>query len=279
MKMRNFSNLMLVAEYRYIQSIHETEELKNPDVLVRHFLPALRRWRLAWLSKRNLAMLRSNPLYYYLLARTKYYDGIFLEAISDNMQHVINIGCGSDTRSVRFEKIVKQKGVKVLECDQLEAISDRQRMTHQRWDFDYIEYLDIDLNDEAWPNFENWLDTNNTAKTLVLMEGVSPYVNFETFDRFLRLLATRLPAGSRVAYDFKLSGVKDDFGRSGRTTRPFRLTAEIEDAVVYHEELGYRLEQLELSSDLTTRLLTGLAKSGDQLFTEDGLILLEVTKR
>lgn len=277
--MRNFSNLMLVAEYRYIQSIHETDELKNPDALVRHFLPALRRWRLAWLSKRNLAMLRSNPLYYYLLARTKYYDGIFLDAISDNMQHIINIGCGSDTRSVRFEQVLKQKGIKVLECDQLEAISDKQRMTDRRWDLGHITYMDIDLNDDAWPNFENWLGTNNTAKTLVLMEGVSPYINSKTFGRFLHLLASRLPAGSRVAYDFKLSGVKDDFGRSGRTTRPFRLTAEIEDVVGYHEELGYRLDHMELSSDLTARLLTGLAKSGDQLFTEDGLILLEVTKR
>jgi len=263
---------MLVAEYRYIQSIHETDELRNPDTLVRHFLPTLRRWRLAWLGKRKLALLRSDPLYYYLLARTKYYDGVFLDAISENMQHIINVGCGSDTRSYRFEHVLKQKGVKVLECDQQEAISDKQRMTDQRWAFDHIAYLDIDLNDDTWPDFENWLGINVTAKTLVMMEGVTPYVNFETFGRFLSLLARKLPAGSRVAYDFKLSGVADDFGRVGRTQRPFRLTAKIEDAVAYHEELGYRLNHIELSSDLSARL----AKSGDHLFTEDGLILLEV---
>ena len=272
MKIRNFSNSMLVAEYRYIQSIHEADGLRNPDTLVQHFLPTLRRWRLAWLGKIKLTILRSDPLYYYLIARTKYYDGVFLDAISDDMQYIINVGCGSDTRSYRFEHVLKQKGVKVLECDQLEAISNKQRMTSQRWAFDHIEYMAIDLNDDAWPDFENWLDINNTAKSLVMMEGVSPYIDVETFGRFLSLLARKLPVGSLVAYDFKLSGVKDDFGRVGRTQRPFRLTAETEEVAAYHEKLGYRLNFMELSSDLAGRL----AKSGDYLFTEDGLILLEV---
>jgi methyltransferase (TIGR00027 family) len=267
---------MVVAEWRHVQSIHETPELRNPDTLVRYFLPALRRWRLAWLRQRTLAMLRTNPFYYYLLARTKYYDGVFLDAISDNVQYIINVGCGSDTRSHRFEHVLKQKGVKVLECDQREAITDKQRMANRRGTFDHIAYLAIDLNDDAWPDFEHRLGPNNMAKALVLMEGVSPYVSVETFGRFLGLLARKLPAGSRVAYDFKLRGVADDFGRVGRTQRPFRLTGAIEEVVSYHEGLGYRLRYMERSSDLSARLLTGLAKSGAPLFTEDALILLEV---
>ena len=30
--------------------------------------------------------------------------------------------------------------------------------------------------------------------------------------------------GSLVAFDFKIAGVKDDFGRGGRTEKPFLLT-------------------------------------------------------
>src|SRR5262249_37013678 len=241
MKSRNLSNSLVVAEWRHIQSIHETTELGNPDDLVRHFLPTRRRWRLAWLGQRRLTGLRSTPFYYYLLARTKYYDGVFLDAISHNMQFIINVGCGFDTRSLRFEHLLKQKGVKVLECDQPEIISYKQRIANRRGTSDHIAYLAIDLNDDAWPAFEHSLGTNNTVKTLVLIEGVSPYVNVETFGGFLKLLARKLLAGSRVAYDFKLRGVADDFGRVGRTQRPFRLTGAIEQVVAYHEELGYRL--------------------------------------
>jgi methyltransferase (TIGR00027 family) len=276
MKSLNFSNSMYVAELRHIQSIHEKTELRNPDTLVRCFLPALRRWRLGWLGQRKLAILRSDPFYYYLLARTKYYDEVFLDAISDNMQYIINVGCGSDTRPYRFEHVLKQKGVKVLECDQPQAISERQRMAKKHWAIDHIAYLAIDLNDDAWPDFEHWLGTNNTAKALVLMEGVSAYVNIETFSRFLSLLARILPTRSRVAYDFKFTGVNDDFGRVGKTQRPFRLTDVIEEVVAYHEKLGYQLGHIEHSSDLSARVLTSLENRGVPLFTEDGLVLLEV---
>ena len=276
MKSRSFSNSMSVAEWRYIQSVHETAELQNPDTFVRHFLPALQRWRCAWLSQSKLAAMRSNPLYYYLVARTIYYDGLFLDAISDKVQHIINVGCGSDTRSYRFEHVLKQNGVKVLECDQPEAIADKQRIAKRRGTFDHVAYMPIDLNDDAWPDFEHWLNENNRAKILVLMEGVSPYVNSDNFGRFLGLLARELQTGCRVAYDFKLRGVRDDFGLGGRTQRPFRLPMAIEEVVSYHEKLKYRLNHLEQSSELSTRLLTGLAKSGVPLFTQDGLIQLEV---
>ena len=40
-----FSNSMAVAEFRYLQSLHEQRELQNPDGLVGQFLPLFRRWR------------------------------------------------------------------------------------------------------------------------------------------------------------------------------------------------------------------------------------------
>lgn len=48
------------------------------------------------------------------------------------------------------------------------------------------------------------------------------------------------------------------------------------EVVRYHEKLGYRVNRMEQSSELSTRLLPGLAESGIPLFTEDGLIQLEV---
>ena len=270
---------MSVAKWRYIQSIHETAALQNPDTYARHFLPSLQRWRCARLSQNELATMRSNPFYYYLVARTRYYDGIFLDAISNKVQHIVNVGCGYDTRSYRFEHVLKQNGVKVLECDRLEAIDGKQRIAQRRGTFDHVVYMPIDLNDGAWPDFEHWLNKNNNAKVLVLMEGVSAYINSETFGRFMSLLARKLPVGSRVAYDFKLGGVADSLGLGGRTQRPFRLPTVTKEVVSYHEKFSYRVKHLEESAELTARLLPGLGKSGGPLFAEDGLIQLEVTSQ
>jgi methyltransferase (TIGR00027 family) len=269
---------MFVAEWRYIQSIHEIIELRNPDTLVGGFLPILRRWRCAWLSQSKVAVLRTDPFYYYLVARTRYYDRVFLDAVNDNVEYIVNIGCGTDTRSYRFEHLLKQKGVKVLECDQPEAISDKQQMTKRQGTFGHVDYMAVDLNDDAWPNFENWLSTNKAKKGLVLMEGVSPYVNTENFNRFLGLLAKELSVGTCVAYDFKLRGVKDDFGLTGRTQRPFRLEGGREEVAAYHEKFGYRLDHIEQSSELSMRLLACLATPGLPFFGEDTLIQLKVTR-
>ena len=142
-----------------------------------------------------------------------------------------------------------------------------------------MAYMPIDLNDNAWPDFEHWLNKNNNAKVLVLMEGVSPYINSETFGRFMSLLERKITVGSRVVYDFKLAGVADSFGFGGRTKRPFRLPMVKAEVVSYHEKFSYRVKHLEESAELTARLLPGLGKSGGPLFAEDGLIQLEVTSQ
>jgi methyltransferase (TIGR00027 family) len=272
----DLSHSMGVGWWRYIQSIHEPQERRNPDNFVGHFLPLVQRWHAKWLSQKKLAALRSRPLYYYLVARTIYYDAMFLDATNGDSRHIINIGCGSDTRAYRFLDTLTLKGVSVLECDQRQAIRAKQQIAQRLWSSRYISYFPLDLNDEAWPDFEFWLTENVTGQTFVFMEGVSPYVNAETFGRFLELLAIKLPLGSYVAYDFKLRGVKDDFGRGDRTINPFRLPGLREDVANYHEKRRYRLEHLELSDELSIRLIPDLATSNIPLFREDGLVKLRV---
>ncbi len=275
-KRRRLNNLVLVARWRYIQTIHEPGELRNPDTLVRHFLPARERWKCRWLGKRALAILRSDPFYYYLVARTRHYDGVFLEEISRETRQIINIGCGTDTRSFRFAGALKRNGITVLECDQPEVIADRLRRIRRWGARDHVEFMPIDLNDGSWPRFDQWLDSHATGKTLVMMEGVSPYVDAEAFRRFLGFLAKELPRGSRVAYDYKFRGVEDDMGRGGRTREPFRLPSTRDEIATYHAALGYRVASMEESAALSSRLLSNGNGIGTRPFSEDGLIVLDV---
>ncbi len=276
MKKLAFSNSLKVAERRYIQSIHERTELQNPDRLVGLFLPLVRRWRCRWLSQGTIAALQTDPIYYYLLARTRYYDTVFLNAITADVQYIINIGCGTDTRAYRFEQALRNKNVKILECDQPKAIQIKQDLAKRVGSNGNLAYISIDLNQDRWADFETWLGKNKTVKALVFMEGVAPYINAETFAKFLRFLAKNLSRGSRVAYDFKLRGFDETFDGDGRTPKLFRLGAGREEVVVFHKEIGYQLDHMEGSADLTTRLLAGLNVSRSCLFIEDALIQLEV---
>ena len=267
---------MTVGEWRYIQSIHEPPERRNPDTLVGHFLPAARRWRAKWIGAKTLSGMRSRPFYYYLVARTMHYDAILNSAIRSNIRHIIIIGSGSDTRAYRFLKELKAREIGVLECDQSQAIRIKQRIAERHWPSSLISYLPLDLNDDAWPHFESWLGKHITGQALVMMEGVSPYIGERAFGRFLELLAVKLQPGSHVAYDFKRIGVNDDLGRASRTEQPFRLSPDREDITGYHVRRCYHLEYMELSHELSARLLPDLGKSDTPLFREDVLIRLAV---
>ena len=278
MALPNLSSLSYVARLRCIQSIHEPPERRNPDTRVRQLLPLLERWRAARLGRDELARLREDPFYYYLIARTRYYDTVFQDAVLDDVRQVVNVGCGSDTRAYRFRQLLRRHGVTVLECDQPELIAAKRRMVKWWRSLDHVEYLSIDLNDGAWPGLERSLRARTGAKTLVVMEGVSPYVDAGAFPRFLTLLSSTLSPGSHVAYDFKIRGANDGFGRAGRTETPFRLSREGDEVKAFHADHGLRLEHLELSSRLCARLLPGVAESNVLLFDEDGLVRLQVAR-
>jgi len=267
---------MYVARLRYIQSVHEPPEHRNPDILVKHFLPLLQRWRVTWLRRKALLDLRADPFYYFLVARTRYYDRVIQDAVADGVSRVVGIGCGADTRAHRFRDLLSTAGVQVLECDQPEAIRIKQRLAQRFGLVDQVEYLPIDLNDSSWPSLSRWLGIGTGSRTLVMMEGVSPYINHDSFCQFLEFLATTLAPGSHIAYDYKIRGVKDDFGRSERSNRLFRLPQTPDEVATFHNIRGLRVEQIESSAELSVRLLPGFSESTGSAFTEDVLVRLRV---
>jgi len=274
----NLSNSVGVAKLRYIQAIYETPEYRNPDTLIGDFLPPPVRWLSMLQAKMQLSKLRSYPFYYYLIARTKYYDEVFTDAISSNIDYIINIGCGTDTRAYRFAEDLKNKRITVLECDQPQSISVKQQLAKKKWQTDHITYVSIDLNNGSWPDLEYQLAKIPSA-ALVILEGVSPYIDEKSFCRFLNFIAVKLPAESRIAYDYIIRSIADDVGHVGRIKMPFGLPATKKDVVAYHEALGYKLQRMELSSELTLRLLPNLAGSDVRLYTQDCLLKLTVAKK
>lgn len=276
MPIPNLSKSLEVAQLRHIQSIHESAELRGPDNLVRYLLPMFWRARAAWTRKSELSRLRMAPFYYYLLARTRYYDQVFTEALSQGVERILNVGCGSDTRAYRFMRLLCDHHVTVLECDQAEVICERQRILKRWGHIPYLEHLAIDLNDGRWPDLEQRMVRPTEPKTLVLMEGVSPYIESVAFVQFLQLLGAKLAAGSQLAYDFKLTGVNAGLGCGRRVKKPFRLSSNRSEVAGFHKQFGLHLKHMELSSELCVRLLPHLKASSNPKFEEDALVRLAV---
>jgi methyltransferase (TIGR00027 family) len=274
----NLSNSIGVAKLRYIQSVSEEPKYRNPDTLVREFLSPPLRWLSRLQGRLQLGKLQSRPFYHYLIARTIHYDQVFTDAIRNNSKYIVNIGCGGDTRAYRFAKELNQRKAKVLECDQPQSIAVKQELAERKWSTEHISYIPIDLNtDDSWTTLANWLAAMSSA-VLVIMEGVSNYIEEEQFRRFLGFLADKLHDGSRVAYDYKIRDISYDLESSGHGKRRFALPAAKDDVVAYHEALGYNLDGMALSSELASRLLPKLGRDISP-FAEDCLLTLTVERR
>ena len=276
MKLPDLSYMMTVAGLRYIQSVYEPPERRNPDGMVRDLLTPWQRVSCDLRARMAIGSLRAQPFYYYVLSRTHYYDDVYRSSVASGITRIVNIGAGSDTRAYRFADELRAKNVQVLECDQPEATKMKERAAKRRWRPDHVSYLPIDLNDDVWPGLQDWLQRQGDKRTLVLLEGVSPYIETKSFGGFLQFLAKTLPAGSRVAYDFKLPWVSGRFGRSRRTAKPFRLTSSRDEVVDYHSERGYTVEWLETSAELSQRLVPSLGLLDVAQFEEDGLVQLAI---
>jgi methyltransferase (TIGR00027 family) len=243
----DISNAVAIAKLRFIQSLHDA----NPDTYVAELLSPPLRWlsRLQYHIQRE--KLREHPFYNYLLARTFYYDKIFMDAVYRGAG-IINIGSGTDTRAYRFAQQCQLERINVLECDQAQLIITKRRLAMRKWPTGHVTYTAIDLNEAVtWANLEDWL-LHRQEPVQVIMEGVSPYIRQRQFDFFLSFLARRLSPGSQVAYDFKIRSVYD---------KGFSLPATRDDIAIHHMVLGFKLSETDmiLSKDISQ-------------FTEDVLV-------
>jgi hypothetical protein len=116
--------------------------------------------------------------------------------------------------------------------------------------------------------------TKIDGPVLVLLEGVSPYINESSFARFLKSIADIAPFGSRVAYDALTNGKVDFNGQE----KLFRLSAAKEEIIAFHEAMGYTVGRLEFGPELSDRLLPNLGPECASLFADNCTIVLTVAR-
>jgi methyltransferase (TIGR00027 family) len=273
MKLPNFSNMMYVGQIRYVQARYEAPPHRGPDFLAGEFLSPRERWRARLRGRLALSRLRRNPFYYYVLARTLYYDALFTSVIDDGFSSIMNIGCGSDTRTYRFSHLLRRAQVECFECDQEGAIESKEWLARRLSNAEHVKYLPIDLNSRDHGNVQRWLDERQGQRVLVMMEGVSPYLDPVAFSEFLELLGRRMPRGSRFAYDYKVKGIQDKFGSSPKVSSPFRLPDDAAGVKQFHERFGLQMMHHEGGAELVKRMIPSLRLAPESSFFREDVLL------
>jgi methyltransferase (TIGR00027 family) len=272
-RLSDLSNLADTARSRHIQSLHENGDRRNPDILAGALMTAEEHDQCFRLNVEALMKMRKNPYYYYLAARTKFYDQLLLDAVVAGVRRILIVGAGFDTRLYRFGGHLAARGVEVAECDQPDAVTIKEKLAKTLPYSERVQYLSADLNkQETWNDLLDWLGASEAYPVLVFAEGVSPYVESSAFISFLTALASVMSSDSLLAYDFKRHGAGDDFGATGDVHSPFRLPLDEEFIKDKHFNLGFKSVSLIPSLALMKTHVPSWTEEVSPLFYEDALL-------
>jgi len=114
--------------------------------------------------------------------KTGFFDKI-MEKNIDNMDQVVFMGAGFDTRALKY---CKGKNVKVFELDQENTQKHKIKALKKAGiEYDWITFVPIDFNQEPWVDklIENGFDTSQ--KTFFFWEGVTGYLEEESVTSFI----------------------------------------------------------------------------------------------
>ncbi|MGD0707983.1 MAG: SAM-dependent methyltransferase [Anaerolineaceae bacterium] len=195
---------------------HEADpRFRGPDYLADIFLPPRIKfifglpgvWKLfyRWYIPRGS--------YEYVLARTRFMDEVFINALNDAFTQIAVLGAGFDTRALRFQ--YQNNGTKIFELDQpgtqkpkLE-IYQRKGVTLPK----ELTFLPADFKNQCLEDILISGGFQPGQKNLFLWEGVTMYLTAEAVDQTLKTIHRLSAKGSLVAFDYIYASVLRHEGR------------------------------------------------------------------
>ena len=189
------------------------KEFKNekfgPDDLAEYFLPPHFRFFFKFNRIRANTKNKLNGflpgLNEYMIARTAYFDRLFVDALNNKTPQIVLLGAGYDSRAYRFEK--SNHGTRIFELD-IAPTQDRKKKCIKKARIDipkHVTFVPINFNEESLKNVLEKAGYKNHQKTLFIWEGVSYYLEVESVDTTLEFVSHASHHESAIAFDYTIS--------------------------------------------------------------------------
>jgi methyltransferase (TIGR00027 family) len=220
---------------------------------------------------------RLNGIYEYVIARTKYIDEIFQNAIQNNFSRILIFGAGLDSRGIRFSDNAQSK---LFELDspltqetKIKRLEKRKIRVPKN-----IYYISIDLNKES---LRKKLDENafqKDKKSLFILEGLVHYLDENSVKDIFQIIKEYSSNGSLVVFDYIYSSILKRENRYYGESEMLNMAKDanegwtfgIEEGEIeaFLKSLDLRLLEHYNSTDLEERYFT--SNSGEQISRVNG---------
>ncbi len=231
------------------------DEKFGPDYLAEYFLPPHFRFFLKFKkiqanTKEKLGAALPG-LTEYMIARTAYFDGLFVDALEKEFPQIVLMGSGYDTRAYRFAKL--NKGTKIFELD-IAPTQNQKKLYLKKARIDIpqrVVLVPIDFNQESLGDVLEKAGFDVREKTLFIWEGVTYYLDAQSVDTTLNFVSGSAHPDSIIAFDYTLS-LSEENPSDYYGAKEFAQTMKERHAA---EELTFSIPEGEIESFLEGRNL------------------------
>ncbi len=242
---------------RALSNYENANNIKTADNLAVIFLPEDRKMILADTDSRE-ALKKNLPegLYGYVIARTHYFDQLFTTELTNNIDQIVFLGAGYDSRPYRFKDLINDTRIFEIDSRQTQEYKLKILKSNNIKIHENISFIsaDFETDDFIFLLQKNGYDKNK--ETLFLLEGVTFYLSGDTVVSMLQKIRQNSGAGSKLGFDFQTIINKEDLLDSGIKDEAIKFgikTGEIEKFIFENQ---YRITEHLKSTDIEHRFLT-----------------------
>jgi methyltransferase (TIGR00027 family) len=194
---------------RAISSLEKSACYKSEDRLAISLLPYLVMLmiRIPFAGKLMLGIFAPRGIYEYVIARTKYIDAVFRQALSERFSQILIFGAGFDTRALRFRDEAQHARIFELDapCTQKAKIH-QYRKRHLGIPSNLV-FIAIDFDRELLPAKLETAGFHKNRRSLFILEGLLMYLEPASVHQTFQTIELYAGAGSRVVFDYLQASV------------------------------------------------------------------------
>ncbi len=206
---RHSETALFAALYRAVANKEFEHEKLGSDYLAEYFLPSHFKFFIKFKKIRVKVRKKDNKLtpgvYEYMLARTAFFDNLFIDALNKNIPQIVLLGAGYDTRAYRFADL--NNATKIFELD-IAPTQNRKMKCLQKAQIDIPKHatlVPINFNKESLKDVLEKAGYETNKATLFIWEGVSYYLEPESVDETLEFVKNASHTESVLAFDYAIS--------------------------------------------------------------------------
>ncbi len=181
--------------------------LKSDDYIAVQLLPIFVKYLLKLRILNLKGRISPEGIYPYVIARTKYIDSIFQNAVKNRVEQVVIFGAGFDSRAIRLTD--QNTNIIVYEIDTYFTLDAKTKQFRKRGIVKPKNniYIPIDFNKEE---IKLKLDDSSfdiNKKTLFILEGLIMYLSENAIDDTFKLIYDYSLHGSLLVFDYIYASV------------------------------------------------------------------------